>query len=266
MPYSKFRRRYKADDTVPTAWERGQCSVERSELGIVYLAMGEEHMRLTTLSISFLRRFGYSGPIRVVTDAKDWPIADHDFEIVPIGSVGPRCAPRFYKTQINRFGFPATLFLDADMLPIAPVDPIWDDLRLAELCVSLELPRVRNFIEYYWQGAEPMRPELTYMIQSGLAEHPFFNSGLILFRQSPVVDQLFEIWHEEWRRFGGRDQCALVRAVARTGITLHTLPICWNCPPRRFQSIEEAQNVGIRILHFFSGEQRLRLPKFVEGF
>jgi hypothetical protein len=263
--YSNFRRRYNTYNPVLTGEDVSASTVKR-EIGIVYLALGEEHMGLTVLSISFLRRFGYSGPIRVITDRGGWNVGDLDFEVLNPTSVGTLYASRYYKTQINKHGFPTTLFLDTDMLCISPIDRIWHNLQSAELCMSLELPRVSNFIDYYWKRWEWMRPELTYMYQSGLAGHRFYNSGLILFRQSAVTDRLFDTWHEEWKRFGGQDQCALVRALARTGIKPHVLPARWNCPPTLFRSIEEAQSLGIRILHFFSGTQRLRLPEFIQQF
>ncbi|WP_233860283.1 glycosyltransferase [Paraburkholderia sp. HD33-4] len=229
----------------------------------MYLALGPEHAALAALSISFLRRFGYSGPIRVVTDAAVWPEHDYDCEIVKIKV---EHAPRWYKTQINQFGFDVTLFLDSDILIISKIDHIWENICFAELCISLESPQVRDFINYYWERSDRMRPELAYMHRSGLAQHAFYNSGVLLFRRSEKVERMFNCWHEEWRRFGGRDQCALVRALVRTGIKVQLLPRSWNCPPTHFQSIADAQRAGIKMMHFFSGPQRLRLPALLEKF
>ena len=44
------------------------------------------------------------------------------------------------------------------------------------------------------------------------------NSGCLLFRRCDSVAELFEVWQREWRMFRGRDQLALMRAVALTGI------------------------------------------------
>ena len=264
LKYTKFRRRYRADHYNLARQHLGDWNLPQSEFGILYLALGAEHASLTTLSISSLRRVGYSGPIRVVTDADACSPENRDSEIIPLDTKGNPWSPRYFKTQINRYAFPTTLFLDTDMIAISPIDSLWAGLQYAEICMSLELPRVQNFIDYYWERSEPMRPELSYMRQSGLTEHPFYNSGMILFRHSAAVDLAFDTWHEEWKRFGGRDQCALVRALARTGMKVHALPTCWNSPPTRFNSLQEARSEGVKFLHFFTGPQRSRLLNFVE--
>lgn len=42
-------------------------------------------------------------------------------------------------------------------------------------------------------------------------------SGVMIFRKTPAARDLFASWHEEWKRFNGRDQMALVRAPAGDG-------------------------------------------------
>ncbi len=57
---------------------------------------------------------------------------------------------------------------------------------------------------------------------------PFLNSGVVLFRRCDSVAELFEVWQREWRMFRGRDQLALMRAVALTGIEVARLPLQFN--------------------------------------
>jgi hypothetical protein len=258
--YRRFRRRYRTDHLAPAPPPRAAGDGS----GVVYLALGDEHVQLAATSIGFLRRSGYRGAVRVITDAdRDaWP-AETLATGVELVHVDATCPARFYKTQIHRYGFAETLFLDTDILPITPIDSVWGDLAFADVAMALELTRVQHFLDYYWERDPTVQPELLDMQQRGLAEHPFYNSGVILFRRTAAVDHLFDTWHEEWRRFGGQDQCALVRAIARTGIRLHTLPACWNAPPTGFASLAEARRVGIRMLHFFSGEPRARLPGLI---
>jgi hypothetical protein len=231
---------------------------------VLYLAVGEEHVKLAALSILFLRRFGYVGQVRVVTDAQIWPNKDPEIDIVRVPSSAVERGARNYKTQMNQFAYPMTLLLDADTLPISSINGIWDQLQCADVSARLELPRVQDFIDYYWNREQETRPELELMRRSGLAAKPFYNCGAILFRKTALVDRLFDAWHGEWMRFGGRDQCAFVRAVARIGIPIHVLPRCWNMPPIGFDSVAEAQNLGVKILHFYSGPVRQRLSAFVQ--
>lgn len=254
--YAKFRRRYKTDPIVGLDVE---YRAGRSRSGVVYLAIGAEHTQLALLSISQLRVVGYDGPIRVLTDVNAWPGDDGDVEAIRICPARDPNPPRYYKTQINRFAFPSTLFLDTDVLAIARIDDIWSHLRFGDICASLELPRVQGFIDYYWDRERRMRPELEYMLENRLCRRRFYNSGVILFRSGETTDRLYAAWHEEWRRFGGMDQCALVRASARTGVPLHALPSSWNCPAPRFDSVDDARGLGVKFLHYFSGEARGRL-------
>jgi hypothetical protein len=258
--FARFRRRY-AHTRPPPVEQRGDGDAER---GVVYLALGDDHAALAAGSVARLRRVGYAGPIRVVTDTTVWPGRD-DVELIAAAAAGTNCPARAYKTQIDRFGFPITLFLDADMLPIGPIDGVWAELRHADICASLDAPRVQHFINHYLEQDEepPLWPELDVMREAGLVDRPFHNSGLLLFRRTPETARVFAAWHEEWRRFGGRDQCALVRAVARTGARVHTLPACWNAAPTPFASIAEARALGVRVLHFFSGSQRDRMAALV---
>ena len=261
MGHLKFRRRYRTDHVIPSARARPAGA----DAGVVYLALGATHAQLAAISIASLRRVGYAGPIRVVTDVADddWPASARDgVERIGLGD-GVRQPARYYKTLIHRYGFGETLFLDTDILAIAPIDGIWSALAHADLALALELPRVQGFIDWYWEREPGIRAELTLM-QAGFADRPFYNSGVIGFRRGDAIDRAFDAWHEEWRRYGGQDQCALVRALARTSIEPHTLPACWNCPPTKFATAADARAVGIRLLHFFRGEQRARLAAFAE--
>jgi hypothetical protein len=88
-----------------------------------------------------------------------------------------------------------------------------------------------------------------------LLRHTFYNSGVLLFRRGADTDRLFEFWSEEWDRFRDADQLALVRAIARCSIRVHTLSPRWNARCKGSITIEEAQIKGIRILHLRPGSE-----------
>ncbi len=233
--------------------------------GIIYISFGEFYRDLTTLSISSLRRFGYSGPVRVLSDSQDWDIDRLDCEILEVPSAGEGFGTRFYKTQVNEYGFDTTLFLDADTLAIAPIGHIWHELAFSEVCMSLDYhPDVGDLIAKGSRDRDRRADEYDYMQKLGLIEHPFHSSGVMLFRRTAVIDQLFRTWLEEWEIFQGEDQLALVRAISRTGVHVHTLASRWNERLRKFGSVERAQRSGVRILHLRPGNEPLLSAIFAE--
>jgi hypothetical protein len=258
VTYHGFRRRYVHDATGRAAPAPRIDPPEGA--GIVYLAVGDEHVALAAVSVAQVRKVGYRGPIRIVTDATTWPGGDPEVELVTVSGDVRWVAPRHHKTTIFDHAYPITLFLDADVIPIAAIDAIWQQLEDAEVALAEELSSVQGFIDYYWDKPESSRLELAHMLQLGLATRPFYNSGVILFRRTDAVAGLFRAWHDEWRRFGQWDQPALVRALARTDLAVRTLPKVWNSPPTWFGSIPDARCAGVKLLHFFSGPQRERLP------
>jgi len=64
----------------------------------------------------------------------------------------------------------------------------------------------------------------------------------MLFRRTLATDKLFEAWHQEWSRFGQQDQLALVRAIARTKLSVQHLTRRWNGWQTWFESISQAQD------------------------
>ncbi len=237
-----------------------------SAAGIVYLSIGDNYTHLTTQSVSFLRRFGYTGPIRVVTDVKHWADRDLEFEVVQVPSVDDRWGSRHYKTQLNAFGFPVTLFLDSDTLPIASIEPIWNELRFGDIALAHDVQAdVGSFLDVSWEKASKRRTEMMQMNSMALRRLPYFSSGVMLWHRCAAIDRLFQVWHEEWLRFRDIDQMALVRALAQTGLEVRTLSSVWNCRAQKFRSIESAQTAGVKILHFLS-KQRHLLPRYVEEY
>jgi predicted flap endonuclease-1-like 5' DNA nuclease len=57
----------------------------------------------------------------------------------------------------------------------------------------------------------------------------YHNSGMIFWKKNDRTKALFELWGEEWRKFGGWDeQVALLRALLRSEVLFLTVPYTWN--------------------------------------
>jgi hypothetical protein len=222
--------------------------------GVLYLAIGEEYRGLTIASVSSLRRYGYDGPIRVVTDMPDWLPSGLACEIIAVPDASVGLAARSYKTRLFEFAYESTLFLDSDAIPVRNISDIWgylDDCSIA--MVADARPNVG--VQLDQTGHHRPRDEYEMMISLGLTSRSFYNSGVILFRRSADIEALFKAWHQEWSRFKKMDQMALVRATALSRTSVQTLPSIWNCPARCFSSIREAQATGVRILHFMGPDR-----------
>ena len=227
--------------------------VAESSSGVLYLAVGDEDRELTIASVSSLRRYGYHGPIRVVTDEPDWLPAGLECQSAVVLGVGADDA-RYDKTKLLEFAFESTLFLESGTIPIADVNDIWGYLGDGNIAMAADLrPTVGDLI----QQARPQlrKDEYDLMIRLGLTSRTFYNTAAMLFRRSAAIAALFTTWHQEWKRFGETDQMALVRAEALTGTSVRTLPGRWNCPARRFGSIRAAQAADVRMLYFPSSDR-----------
>lgn len=234
--------------------------------GVLYLAIGQKHRRLAVASVTSLRRYGYRGPVRVVSDKPGWLPPGLDCEIVRVPYLGGGFGARHYKTQMERFSFDSTVFLDADTVPVADISSIWGVLDTCDLAMVSDLHPstsdaiTKNRVRDRWR--EQWGDEYRLMIRLGLTSQPYFNSGVIVFRRTPQIAQLFSAWHQEWRRYGRADQMALVRATLLTGTLVNPLPGIWNYYGRHYASIRDAQRAGVKILHFLSGNRGFMSPEF----
>lgn len=236
--------------------------------GVLYFAAGRRHRGLALASITSLRRYGYDGAVRVVSDEPGWLPGDLGCELVLEPQAPTGLGSRRVKTQMVRHAFDITLYLDADAMPISPVDDIWPLLGGSDLAMAADVhtsvaETVRqNRHRDPWQEL-PWRDELQLMLRLGLSEAPVFNSGVMLFRRTLAVQRLFAAWHEEWLCYRRRDQMALVRAAALVGTTIRTLPGAWNSQPRYYASIRDARNAGVRVLHFLSANRPFLSPELL---
>ena len=224
--------------------------------GVLYLAIGEAYRGPLIASITSLRRYGYHGPVRVVTDQPGWLPPALNCETVLVPHLGDGFAARHYKTQLEQYAFDSTVFLDADTVPVADIAGIWKVLDTCDLAMAPDLfpspgdAITNNRRKERWH--DEWGDESRLMIRLGLTSRPYFNSGVMVFRRTAQITQLFSAWHQEWRRYSRMDQMALVRAAAMTGTPVHALPNVWNFYAQHYGSIRTAQNAGVKILHFLA--------------
>jgi hypothetical protein len=125
------------------------------------------------------------------------------------------------------------LYLDTDCRIVGPLDAAWEALESRDLLVA-EHPaqlcsQLYNKPKAGWYHN---RREARYTgSEWGTLCIPYWNSGVIFWRQGEAMRRVFAAWSAEWRRFAQWDeQLALMRAVYAHPVRLMVLPVGWNAP------------------------------------
>jgi hypothetical protein len=181
--------------------------------GVVYIATGDPYyILLTAASIISLRDTGYRGPITVFSDLPALRLRSLGVHVTKITvPQGARKPSRWVKTQLAKLTpYQETLFLDADTVVHKPFTLLWNALRKHDIALG----RDRN--PTLGAANHATQEELQYTLRLYPRAAPQYNSGILLWRQTPAMARFFAAWHQEWARFGDIDQLALTRALAQT--------------------------------------------------
>ena len=96
------------------------------------------------------------------------------------------------------------------------------------------------------------RQELEYTLHVCPGDSVQFNTGVMLWKNQPIVKVLFENWFQEWFKFKKHDQLALIRALQTTRTPVVELPNIYNFPIVRFTPNVQREH-DIRLLHCWGG-------------
>lgn len=132
---------------------------------------------------------------------------------------------RWTKISLNNLNlFDETLYLDSDVIPVQPIDAIWNFVKLADLLISPDChPQVS-------ECKHISQPEIDYTLTICAPNAIQYNGGVILWKKSPQTQTLFDTWQQEWRVFKQQDQLALCRAIQKTQVAIGSLPRQYNYP------------------------------------
>jgi len=119
------------------------------------------------------------------------------------------------------------LYLDADTEIVADVSVMFQFLA-----DGWELVICKNPDKYHVLGmmARPDNKEETTATFKALGGRDLLqlNGGVMAFRRNERVCRFFDLWYEEWDRWGARDQAALHRALWRQPLAVYVLGNEWN--------------------------------------
>jgi hypothetical protein len=232
--------------------------LEATNRGIIYCATTSiAYLEAALISALALRQHEPELPITLVYDLASIPqwlfhdqLQEHNItpRFVDTSHLSPLVfSSRWIKTRLNQFSpYAETLFLDGDILPLQPVLDLWE--ALSENDFAMVPDRLPTIGECDHIAAV----EKNYTLGRLPGTTRQFNSGVMLWRNTPNVKMLFQQWHLEWLRFEQQDQLALVRAIAtaETGIT--ELPRTYNISPIDAAALPPGED-QVHLLHYWGG-------------
>jgi len=189
--------------------------------GILYLCTGK-HGHLLRNSLASLKATNPNIPIFILADRP----YDLTFQWVESWT---GMASRQIKTQLGQYTpFELTLFVDYDTYFAKPID-LTEMLGEADMALALDsFPNLEEAMASRWWTQDAFRKEAREITSIYGRNQPFFNTGVMLWRNNFRTRQFFQCWHNEWSKYQKCDQFAFLRALKNANITIRTLPSSYN--------------------------------------
>ena len=192
----------------------GLAEEEAVTRGVVYICFGWRAVKEAGYSIDTLRQHN-DLPVTVIGERVQGAgyVAFDDRD-----SMG-----RWAKVQLDRLSpYRHTLYLDADTRVHGNISAGFKLLRAWDMAMA---PSPVQGDGILWHVSDEER-EATYR---ELGRHLLqLQGGMMFFRKNDWTAAFFEAWREEWQRWRGQDQAALLRALHRNPLRLWLLSNEWN--------------------------------------
>ena len=214
--------------------------------GIIYFAIGEKYIREAMGSARSVRQAMPDIPLAMFA-------SEEDAGIIPQGlfdmrlPLDPLLGIKAQKiASLRRTPFDRTLYLDADTYMSAPVPELFEMLDTVDLAMTIaSLGRLPNG----WEGVP--------------RSFPVYNSGVIAYRRSKAISDLWDSWLREHGDREPRDQPSLRRALYRSDARISALGNSYNF----LVDFPQAVRHEVKILHGRHGDLRglaARVQPFAE--
>ena len=187
---------------------------EEVSRGVCYIAYGWRAVKEAGYSIATLRQHN-DLPVTVIGERIN---GAHHIEF------GDNGIGRWAKVNLDRLSpYDYTLYLDADTRVHGPIGAGFDALH-GGWDISI-CPSTKQGSEALWHVDAEERTATYLEVGANLLQ---LQGGVFFFRKSPQVHTLFAAWREEWQKWRGQDQAALLRALHRRPVRLWLLDNDWN--------------------------------------
>jgi hypothetical protein len=221
--------------------------------GAIYCATDHPiYLEAALISAIAFRQLNPDIPVTLICDrtiADPISLQNYGITLIEISTEpGSGFQSRNLKTRLASLSpYAETLYIDSDILPLKPIAPIWDYLNQADLVMAADrLPTIGECDHIAVAEKE-------YTLQFLPANTTQFNSGVMLWRDNPATQELFQQWQQEWCRFAKHDQLALVRALAARPFPVAVLPVNYNISPIDAAPVLLPKN-EVYFLHCWGGQ------------
>lgn len=197
--------------------------MQKPSRGVVYVAYGRAAIDQFYIALRHLAK-RHDWPVAVVSGEQITPVKYASFQVIPFECKDP--GARLAKLNLDRLTpFDHTLYMDADTRVRGDISAIWDILGDGwDMCcvpngTKTRVSAMKHFITFH--GDAGLAEKNTTFKECGGWPFIGWQGGVMAWRDTEAVHSFFEAWREEWQRWEGQDQGALVRAYRRRPVR------CW---------------------------------------
>lgn len=235
--------------------------------GYVYVATGDPACaKMCLASISSLRDWGCDDYIFIITDLTDipWPryktISHQVSDIDHAPDHASDFSSSYWKTRAGFLSpFTRNIYLDCDMIATSSLEHIWQEVKADGIGLTLDsYPTLHHAMVMEYQRILAGGICKTFSLSEHHAtaeavtlDGPYYNGGIVCWEKNGESLKFFSHWHDEWKRFSGRDQFALVRALKASGVDDYCLSEAYNFNSRYCFTLAKAMNRHITFVHFW---------------
>jgi len=197
--------------------------------GVIYVAYGEPSRRCAQGAIASFKRHMPDVEVGLISTE---PLGCEDV-FIKCGDVD--IGGRYAKTKIYDLAptdWQYVMYLDADTEVVDDISFLFN-----ALVDGWDMVIAKNPAKYHiaWQmKRSDNHDECDYTFNRiGTGELVQLNGGVFAFQRNERTAAFFSAWHQEWQRWGKRDQGALLRAMFEHPVKLYVLEnYPWNCITR----------------------------------
>jgi len=184
--------------------------------GVVYVAYGEPAKAAAGRAIESLKAHHPDMPVTVIGERVQ------EARLLPFKSIDR--LGRWAKINIDQLSpYDPTLYLDADTLVQADItagfEIVEDGWDLAIVASKYQTA------QWLWHVGNEERTATMHEMGGMCLQ---LGGGVFWFVKNERTARFFDLWREEWKRWQGQDQAALIRALQRAPLKVWCLSKVWN--------------------------------------